>query len=313
MQYPSIDHMKQGLVDGFQSDQPEASENHRWYLEEKIDGSQLSMRLSRDIDHELVFTCRNKKVNPGSEPFRKACEMLLTLKNRLYENFVYHGEAVCKPRHNVIQYKRVPRFYFVCYDIYNATEKRYLSPEEKIEECNRIGLEHAPILYYNDDRQQCPYSWAAIHIESIEQGRIQSLLGGMPEGVVLKHHHFYNKKGKYSAVKLKMVSEEFQERHRHKQPKQAISCDDFVAELGKSFATPARFHKAVQHLRESGTTEIIQRQVERELDSDFSKEYEEEMKVYLWQELGPLLKQHARTGLKLWIQKSGILGEQQPE
>src|SRR5579872_1324786 len=284
-------------------------DNYRYYIEEKIDGSQMSILVTSD--GRIQFYNKNKLIDLESSVFRKDCMMLIynfDNKSILNPNYIYHGEAVCDLRHNVITYNRTPKYYYIIYDIFDTTSRTYLSPEAKQLECQRIGLDCVPILYYNSDQEVDPIAKCIELIEQIEELKLESILGGIPEGVVLKHHAFY-KGDKMSATKLKMVSEKFKERHTMRQSKVKLNAEEFIKGMGTCFATEARFHKAFQHLCESGdiskekmASNDINKLV-KELDHDFDKEYEEELMLTLWTEFSPIIKKYAREGAGVWFKE----------
>jgi hypothetical protein len=75
-----------------------------------------------------------------------------------------------------------------------------------------------------------------------------------------------------------------------------ISADNFLLQLGRLFATQARKRKAIQHIAERGQ-KLTDYALSEELDADFDKEYKDEIKEYLWNELGPVIKKYAQEGL----------------
>lgn len=282
-------------------------DNYKWYVEEKIDGSQLSIII--DDNDKLTFYNKKSIAGSNNQAFEKSTTMLrfkYENKGILNPNYIYHGESVCRIKHNVCVYERTPKSYFILYDIYDNISATYLSLEIKVEEAKRVGFELVQILYQNDNVNQTPNQICNELISKIENEELKSCLGGTIEGVVLKHHS-YVKNGKTSATKLKLVTDKFKERHFVKQPKAELSLDDFLQTLGKSFATEARFHKAIQHLSENGQININliknsdQGKIIGELDSDFDKEYRDELKELLYLEFSPLLKKLARDGLNKWF------------
>jgi hypothetical protein len=281
--------------------------NYKYYIEEKIDGSQLSMIL--EDSGTLSFYNKSSLAGEGNTSFTKSISMLKFMfenKEILNKNYIYHGESVCKLKHNVNVYERVPKNYFICYDIFDNLTQVYLSPEMKKEELDRVELEMCPILYYNSDVNVNPYDKCKELMGQIEKGEIVSFLGGIPEGIVLKHHSFVQQY-KTSATKLKYVTDTFKERHLVKQPKCEESADDFLEKLGKSFCTEPRFQKAFQHLVDQGkiNSDSVKAgdlgKVIGELGSDFDKEYKDEMMLLLWVEFSPVIKKYARDGVGLWF------------
>ena len=310
--FPSIDTLKQSSLKTWNSTSELETNNYKYYIEEKIDGSQLSILV--DNNTNLTFYNKYKQVYDTNEAFRKAITMLnLKYNNKhiLNPNFIYHGESVCKLRHNVITYNRVPKNYFILYDIYDLQKKCYISYELKKQEAERVGLECVQLLYYNTDKNCYPYDKCSEIIKQIEENIIESCLGGYIEGIVLKHHAFVHK-NRTSCVKLKFVTDIFKERHTLKQDKVIYSSDEFLERLGKSFCTNARFHKAYQHLVENSTinpNNITNSDINKfilELDDDFNKEYKEEIMMLLWTEFSSIIKKNARDGAGAWFMKEFI-------
>jgi hypothetical protein len=84
--------------------------NHKFYIEEKIDGSQLTFLLNEN--NSLDFYNKNTKIKDNSNVFYKAICMLRHKyddKGLLNKNLIYHGEAVCNLKHNVVRYERTPK------------------------------------------------------------------------------------------------------------------------------------------------------------------------------------------------------------
>ncbi len=307
--YPSVDHLRTGNSKLYNSDFPGRENNYKWFIQEKIDGSQLTMQ---NIGGDLKFFCRGKAVNGYNAAFGKSIEMLSFVHEYGNETFsdkhIYHGESVCTCRHNAVNYNRTPRHYFICYDIFNVAEKRYLNLQEMETECKRIHIEMVPTLYVNDDPNVDPYKVAGELVEKIEDGKLDSILGGTPEGVVIKHHELFNSKGKIVSTKHKLVSEKFKENRLQKMGEKKLkSPEDFIVELGRDFATEARFQKAYQHLSEesklTGESGKDYPLLLAELNADFDKEYKNLIMRYLWSEFSPIIKKEARGGFTEWVEK----------
>ena len=72
------------------------NENYKYYIEEKIDGSQLSIMVN--VDGSLSFYNKNKTAGMNNA-FEKAITMLTfkyNNKNILNPDYMYHGESVWK-------------------------------------------------------------------------------------------------------------------------------------------------------------------------------------------------------------------------
>ena len=78
---------------------------------------------------------------------------------------------------------------------------------------------------------------------------------------------------------------------------------DIIQELIASYRTPARWAKAVQHLRENGTLETSPRDIPalmKEVNLDVLKECEEEIRDALFKYAWPKVSRGLTSGLPQW-------------
>jgi len=170
-------------------------------IEEKIDGSQFSFGI---FSGELICRSRNCLIdnnNPGM--FLKAVDTAKMIAYNLTPEYIYRGEFLSKPKHNVLAYGRVPRDNIIIFDIDTNGLMNYMSYEDKVLECSRIGLECVPRLYGGK-------------IDSFEEfmGLLDndSCLGEQKvEGIVCKNYSRFTRDGK--TVMGKFVREDFKEKH----------------------------------------------------------------------------------------------------
>lgn len=283
--------------------------NHEWFVQEKIDGSQMSFYI-RSVGSEIEFTNKKNKIHRDSKLFRNTTHALThhSKKVSFNPNFIYHGESLHSNCHNIMVYQRIPRHYFMCFDIYDTFNKRYLNPDEIRVECDRIAIEYVGELYSNQLKSIDPSVKLQELLDQIQAGIILSKLGGFCEGIVLKHNNVIDDNGKSSTLKKKYVIAEFQERRKSTIDK-SLNYFKFLESLGKLFATSARYNKAIIHLREKDMT-FDQQDLEIELDDDFDKEYIDEIKEYLWKHIGEKIKEISRQNLSEWIKhKSNSIAE----
>jgi hypothetical protein len=296
IQYPSIETLQDskrawnGVGD--------EADNHRWYVEEKIDGSQISFSVVGD---EVKFYNKGNYISPGNKVFTRTMSLIKTI-TKLNPMLIYHGEAVCSKQHNIVKYERTPKYYFVLYDIYDLQENRLLSYDEKAMRADEAGFEVVPRLWQNTDPNMTPYQICTKLNSAIEAGEIKSILGGRPEGVVLKHHAYFTR-GKRVSTKLKLVCDAHKESRGLKQNKEQQKPGDCIVNIGRSYATQARFHKAFQHLRDAGKltmtlADILK--IKEELDADLDRESQDEISKYLYGELSSQIKHESRAGVEDW-------------
>ncbi len=170
-------------------------------IEEKIDGSQFSFGI---FDGEIQVRSRGKEfpIDAPEKMFSDACRTVIEIAPLLWNGWTYRGEYLSKPKHNVVCYGRVPSKNIIIYDI-NTGEEEYLSYADKKAECERIGLEIVPLLFYGRMDK----------IEALMQMlETDSILGGSKiEGVVIKNYARFGRDKK--ALMGKYVSEKFKEKH----------------------------------------------------------------------------------------------------
>ena len=261
-------------------------------VQEKADGSQLSFGYFPETpDFPAGYRARSKgavlHMDAPEKMFAKACEVIKTLP--LHEGWTYRAEYLQRPKHNVLAYNRTPINHLIVFDI-NTGHEEYLSPSEVHEECERIGLERVPNFFQG-------------HLSSIELFRElldnESCLGGQKiEGVVIKNYSQYGPDKK--CLMGKFVSEAFKEIHAAEWKKENPSRGDIIQQLIARYKTPARWHKAVQHLRELGKLEQSPRDIGhliKETQEDIKKECAEEIAAYLTAHAMPQIMRGVVAGL----------------
>ncbi len=275
-------------------------------VEEKIDGSQISFR--RNAEGELEVRSKGAAINIFAPEgmFKKAVEYLLSIKDQIPmgdPNFsprlggpTFRGEFLSKPKHNVLAYAREPQNNIIIFDV-EVGEQAFASPAEKIELARSIGLETVPQLFVGN-------------IENPEQIRAfleqESVLGGQKiEGVVVKPLA-YDAFGRDKKVLMgKFVSEQFKETHAAtwKQEHGPKSGGDILRELAMDYSSPARWQKALIHLREDGAiTDSLQDigVLMKVVPMDVEKECKEEILDALWKWAWPTLRRAVSRGLPEW-------------
>lgn len=274
-------------------------DNCRWYIEEKIDGSQLSFYLNKTTG-EVLFYNKGKQLQAMSKVFANTMSLLMRKKTQYNPHLIYHGEAVTSRQHNVVKYNRVPKLYFVLYDVYDTVNSKWLSPNEKLQEGQRLDLEVTPLLYENSNPGISPDLVCTRFILEIESGKVTSLLGGQPEGIVLKHNAF-SSEGKTQVLRYKTVLSKFQETHGKKISKERATPETIIHEIGRIYAAKPRFFKAYAHLRDASLLtsrpEEDLPKLKAELYEDLTRECKEEILECLWTELRPFLEKSTTEGI----------------
>lgn len=270
--------------------------------QEKIDGSQFSFGV---IDGELKMRSKGAEIYPDNPPklFKDAVITVQSIAHLLHPNWVYRGEYLQKPHHNALTYDRIPKGHIILFDVQAEGQANFLSPSHLFSEAERIGLELVPFFV-------CPgKEWSPEVIEEVLE--TTSVLGGAQiEGLVFKnyrrfgldHHPLF---GKY-------VSEAFKEVHKGSWKAANPSRNDVVAGIVRDYTTPARWQKAIVHLRERGELQDSPRDIGplmREVNEDVLKECEEEIKERLWKFAWPQISRGITKGLPEWY-KTQLLKNQ---
>lgn len=257
-------------------------------VEEKIDGSQFSFMRSGDY---VFFRSKNTEIHPETTDklFKHAVEHVLSVKDKLVENWIYRGEAVCSPRQNALTYNRTPTGGVIVFDI-EAGPYQFVV-ETKEAEARALGLECVPRLFEGN--------LTDLDILNNLLAK-ESVLGGPKiEGVVIKPL-MYNLWGTDKKCLMgKFVSEEFKEIHRRKWKGANPTRGDVIEVLASSLRTEARWNKAIQHLREAGELESSPRDIGKlikEIQEDTMREAEDYVKDRLWKWAKPQLARRASAG-----------------
>lgn len=281
-------------------------------VEEKLDGSQFSFGVFDNPNHcgmepVLEIKVRSKgcvmHVDAPEKMFNKAVETVKDLHERqqLVPEWTYRAEYLAKPKHNTLAYDRAPKGFLAIFDI-NTGEEAYLSYQEKAAEAERLGLDVVPLIYSG-------------RIMTVDQFRTMldrvSFLGGQKiEGVVVKN---YSRFGPDKKVLMgKFVSEAFKEAHTGAWKEVNPGKQDVVERLVEGLATPARWAKAVQHLREKGQLDGSPRDIGnliKEAQADILAECEDEIVTALKNWAMPHVLRGSIRGLPEWY-KEQLLKQQ---
>lgn len=264
-------------------------------IEEKLDGSQFSFGVfngelrARSKGSQLLIDAPEKMFAAGIETAR-------SLASKLKDGWTYRGEYFQKPKHNVLAYDRIPTGHVMIYDI-NTGHESYLSYDEKATEAARIGLEVIPLVFSGV-------------VENLDQFKSylerDSILGGQKvEGVVVKNYSQFAADGK--AMMGKYVSEAFKEVMNGEFKAQNPGQADIINVLIHHYKTPARWQKAVQHLRDAGQLLGEPKDIGplfKELNKDITEECGQEIKDKLFDWAWPKIQRGISAGFANWYKES---------
>jgi len=262
-------------------------------VQEKVDGSQISFGAFPNDSGYPTVRMRSKgaqiNVLAPEKMFKKAVDYVVSIAETLTPGYTYRGEYLSTPKHNALAYDRVPKNHIILFDI-NPEQEAYLPFNVVQNEAERIGLETVTPLFFG-------------MVESLEQFRSYlehtSCLGGQKiEGVVVKNYARFGLDKK--VLMGKFVSETFKEVHANEWKASNPSANDIVQTLIASLKTPARWNKAVQHLREAGLLEDSPKDIAllmKEVPSDIEKEEQEYIKAKLYEWAWPQIRRGVVAGL----------------
>ncbi len=247
-------------------------------IEEKVDGSQFSFGKK---DGTVYMRSKGADLyEPVTDKlFRAACEYVRSIEGKLHEGWTYRGEVLCRPKHNSLEYERTPNHNIIIFDI-DRGDQNYLTPSEKYDEATLLDLEVVPSFFNGK-------------VQDIEQLKKfferDSILGKAKiEGMVFKNYSMYGLDKK--VLMGKWVSEAFKEVHHKEWGAANPNKSDFLEALVKCLRTPARWEKAIQHLRDDGRLTNSPQDIGdllKEVQKDVKKEMEEDLKQKLFDQSWP--------------------------
>jgi len=263
-------------------------------VQEKIDGSQFSFQVDNG---EVKIRSKGTQINIDApdKMFAAGVTAVKAVSNLLTPGFIYRGEYLRTPKHNVLAYERIPKNHVAIFDIEDANkgEGYFLTPEELMVEASRIGFDVVPVLKVGK-------------IKSVDVLKSMldnySILGGAKiEGVVIKNYAKFTEDKK--VMMGKFVSEAFKESHKVSWRKSNPTQSDVVTEIISCYKTTARWAKAVQHLREDGKITDSAKDIAlliKEIPQDVRRECEVEIKEILFAHFWPQIQRGILGGMPEW-------------
>lgn len=287
-------------------------------ITEKIDGSQFSFA---NINGELIMRTKRTTLSHPSmvdKLFAPAVQHVsaLFLAEKIPPNIIYFGETLMRPKHNVLQYNRVPKGHIVLFAAFDCNGHTkaggtFLPHWVLYSEALAMEMDVVPLLFEGEVPEVCSGD-AFRKVDELLQ--TESYLGGPKvEGIVIKNYcHDFLVGDQYFPIQCaKYVSEKFKEKHgKNAYGKRAKkqNWDEYM----KSFRTEARWQKAVQHLRDDGRLLGDPKDIGaliKEVQADILEEEKEAIMNFLWNNFGKSVLKVSTSGLPEWYKEQLAKGE----
>ncbi len=270
-------------------------------ITEKIDGSQFcfgkinNKLYARSKGAELHFDYPEKM-------FTKGLEYVESIESKIPNNTIFYAEYLNKPRHNTLSYQRIPKNHLM---LFGAMQLNFVFlPNLLSKYANMFEIETVPVIFEG-----------IITPDKIEELlNRKSKLGGVDiEGVVVKNYFrsFILGDQPIPIMAGKYVSEKFKEVHQKNWSKENTSKGKLETYFS-GFRTEARWHKAVQHLKEFGLLDFEPRDIGlliKEIHTDIATEEKENIKDFLWSNFKGEIMRKASAGFPEWYKKQLLGGE----
>jgi hypothetical protein len=266
-------------------------------IQEKVDGSQFSFQI-RNGEVEIRSKGAQLNIVAPDKMFAAGVAAVMAVAGQLREGLIYRGEYLRGPKHNTLAYDRTPKNHVALFDIEDTTlgEGYFLTPPELKAEAERLGFDVVPTLLIG--KIDSPETLRAM-LDQV------SLLGGAKiEGVVVKNYAKFTEDKK--VMMGKFVSEAFKEVHVGEWRKANPTQGDVTSALIAAYRTPARWAKAVQHLREAGQITDTPKDIGhliKEVGEDVQRECEAEIKDMLFSHFWPNIRRGLTGGLPEWYKE----------
>jgi hypothetical protein len=232
-------------------------------------------------------------VNAPDGMFVAAVEAIKAIN--LPDNYIFRAEYLNRPKHNVLEYQRIPHNTVIVYDIEKGDGTNDYLPVERVQEvADMYGFETVPTLWmgnYEDITQEL--------IDSLLQ--TQAYLGKtLIEGIVIKCYGMFDSND--NVLMCKYVRPEFKEMNGGKAGKPQVAVVD---KIGGMLNNTMRWLKSVQHLRDDGVLIGDASDIGllmKELNSDFD-EHEDMVKGLLYAEFRKKILCVANAGFAVWYKQ----------
>ncbi len=267
---------------------------------EKIDGSQFNFGLSSEKNLALRSKGKDIYIEDPEKMFQQAIDYVVTISKKIKSQFspetFFYTEFLSKPKHNVLNYKRIPKNHLILFAAFFAG-KGFVDYKKLKELSEILDIEVVPLLFDGEIKNVEELK----HLLNLESG----LGGETVEGIVAKNYGQTIFVGDQVFPCLgKSVREQFKERHKTewKEKEGKGRWQSFL----ESFRTEARFRKAVQHLVEKGELSFTPADIGKllvEFKRDIFSEEKESIKEELCKFFMAEILRKATAGFPEWYKE----------
>jgi len=269
--------------------------NEEVEVTEKVDGSQFAFGK---VNGELFLRSKGAQlyVDNPEKMFREGIDYVCSIQDELPDNVCFYGEYLKSPKHNTLKYNRIPKNHIILFGA--SSPAGDLFDPQFYNYAEKLNLEVVPrktIKINSPDELR----------ELLNQ---ESVLGGCHvEGVVVKNYtrQFLLGGQPMPLMAGKFVSEAFKEVHRNRWGTEEKGSSKW-ATFCMSFKTEARWHKAVQHLAETGELDNSPKDIGKllkEINIDIETEEKEAIKEFLWNQHKRDIMSLATNGFPEWYKQ----------
>lgn len=215
-------------------------------ITEKLDGSQF---VFGKRNGELKLRSKGAIIQVGAPPklFQPAHDYVLSIADRVPDNFCFWGETLSTPRHNILAYERVPLNNITLFGAQDLVKGTHYATFGLAGFAKDLGVDVVPTLFAGN-----LLDW----LEAISRFmETESYLGGQRvEGLVVKNYTkgFYRGNIMFPILCGKIVSEAFKEKHKKEWVGEKTGNGRYQVFLSQ-FASAPRWHKAIQRMKEAET------------------------------------------------------------
>lgn len=285
-----------------------------YVVQEKVDGSQFSFGL--DWSGEVICRSHHNTLDKDapeqmfSEPVRYAMALAdAGVFDEFAPGTMFFCEYLARPKHNAMCYTRVPRNGLALFDVWEDGQWMGNDPVgyplHLVQMANILGIESVPTYVVESTTFSAKEQLESVEAQLRSWHSEGGMLGGGIEGVVVKNYHQTQVQGSHVVpMMVKIVRKQFKERNVKEWKDNSIAGK--VGALIASYATEARWQKAVQHLDEQGLLEHQPRDIGaliREIQRDLADEEKANIMIELWKIVSSELMRQATRGFPEWYKQ----------